>query len=150
EHKQTTEAQRAQRDSRRPRPHLLAFASVRNYDRHLFCISGACPARSTASGPAEIRHAEQLASGPNFIERTLSSDPPARLKGSAVVNEVTRLLSALEQGDPHAAEELLPLVYDELRTLAAQRLDHEQPGQTLQATDLVHEAYLRLVGGPAA
>src|SRR5438132_946713 len=59
--------------------------------------------------------------------------------------EVTRILSAIEQGDPHAAEELLPLVYDELRKLAAQRLTQEKPGQTLQATALVHEAYLRLV-----
>jgi len=60
--------------------------------------------------------------------------------------EVTRILSAIEQGDPQAAEELLPLVYDELRRLAAQRLAEEKPGQTLQATALVHEAYLRLVG----
>jgi len=59
--------------------------------------------------------------------------------------EVTRILSAIEHGDPHAAEQLLPLVYDELRRLAAERLSHEQPGQTLQATALVHEAYLRLV-----
>ena len=58
---------------------------------------------------------------------------------------VTRILSAIEQGDPHAAEQLLPLVYDELRKLAAQRLANEKPGQTLQATALVHEAYLRLV-----
>jgi RNA polymerase sigma factor (TIGR02999 family) len=61
------------------------------------------------------------------------------------MNDVTRILSAVEQGDPHAAEQLLPLVYDELRALAARRLAHEQPGQTLQATALVHEAYLRLV-----
>lgn len=61
------------------------------------------------------------------------------------MSEVTRILSALEQGDPHAANELLPLVYDELRKLAAQKLVHEKPGQTLQATALVHEAYLRLV-----
>src|SRR5437763_2489514 len=61
------------------------------------------------------------------------------------MNEVTRILSAIEQGDAHAAERLLPLVYDELRTLAAQRLAQERPGQTLQATELVHEAYLRLV-----
>jgi RNA polymerase sigma factor (TIGR02999 family) len=61
------------------------------------------------------------------------------------MNEVTRILSAIEQGDLHAAEQLLPLVYDELRKLAAQRLAQEQPGQTLQATALVHEAYLRLV-----
>jgi RNA polymerase sigma factor (TIGR02999 family) len=63
------------------------------------------------------------------------------------MNEVTRILSAVEQGDPHAAEQLLPLVYSELRKLAAQRLAQEMPGQTLQATALVHEAYLRLVGG---
>jgi RNA polymerase sigma factor (TIGR02999 family) len=63
------------------------------------------------------------------------------------VSEATRILAAVDQGDPHAAEQLLPLVYDELRTLAAARLHHEQPGQTLQATALVHEAYLRLVGG---
>src|SRR3972149_4244123 len=62
------------------------------------------------------------------------------------MSEVTRILSAIEQGDPHAAEQLLPLVYDELRQLAAARLDHEQPGQTLQAPALGHEAYLRLVG----
>jgi RNA polymerase sigma factor (TIGR02999 family) len=62
------------------------------------------------------------------------------------MSEVTRILSAIEQGDPHAAEQLLPLVYDELRKLAAQRLVQEKPGQTLQATALVHEAYLRLIG----
>src|SRR6059036_3543918 len=61
------------------------------------------------------------------------------------MTEVTRILSAIEQGDPHAAAQLLPLVYDELRQLAARRLAQEQPGQTLQATALVHEAYLRLV-----
>ena len=62
------------------------------------------------------------------------------------MSDVTRILSAVEQGDPHAAEQLLPLVYEELRKLAAQRLSREKPGQTLQATALVHEAYLRLVG----
>ena len=61
------------------------------------------------------------------------------------MNEVTRVLSAIEQGDAQAAEQLLPLVYDELRKLAAQKLAQEKPGQTLQATALVHEAYLRLV-----
>ena len=61
------------------------------------------------------------------------------------MSDVTRILSAIEQGDPHAAEQLLPLVYDELRKLAAQKLAQEKPGQTLQATALVHEAYLRLV-----
>ena len=63
------------------------------------------------------------------------------------MSDVTRILSAIEQGDPKAAEQLLPLVYDELRKLAAQRLAQEKPGQTLQATALVHEAYLRLVDG---
>lgn len=62
------------------------------------------------------------------------------------MNDVTRILSAIEQGDAGASERLLPLVYDELRKLAAQRLAREKPGQTLQATALVHEAYLRLVG----
>ncbi len=62
------------------------------------------------------------------------------------MNEVTRILSALERGQAGAAERLLPLVYEQLRNLAAQRLAEEQPGQTLQATALVHEAYLRLVG----
>jgi RNA polymerase sigma factor (TIGR02999 family) len=61
------------------------------------------------------------------------------------MTDVTRILSAIERGDRHAAEQLLPLVYDELRKLAAQRLAQEKPGQTLQATALVHEAYLRLV-----
>jgi RNA polymerase sigma factor (TIGR02999 family) len=61
------------------------------------------------------------------------------------MSEVTRILFAIEQGDPHAAEQLLPLVYDELRKLAAQKLAQERPGQTLQATALVHDAYLRLV-----
>ena len=66
------------------------------------------------------------------------------------MSDVTRILSAIEHGDPHAAEQLLPLVYDALRQLAAQRLAQEKPGQTLQATALVHEAYLRLVGGQTA
>jgi RNA polymerase sigma factor (TIGR02999 family) len=62
------------------------------------------------------------------------------------MTDLTRILSAIESGDPDAAEQLLPLVYDELRKLAARKLAHEKPGQTLQATALVHEAYLRLVG----
>jgi RNA polymerase sigma factor (TIGR02999 family) len=61
------------------------------------------------------------------------------------MTEVTRILSAIEQGEPRAAEQLLPLVYEELRRLAAQKLAREKPGQTLDATALVHEAYLRLV-----
>jgi RNA polymerase sigma factor (TIGR02999 family) len=62
---------------------------------------------------------------------------------------VTQILASIEQGDPHAAEQLLPLVYDELRRLAAQKMAHEQPGQTLEATALVHEAYARLITGCA-
>ncbi len=62
------------------------------------------------------------------------------------MNDITRILSAIEHGDPSAAEQLLPLVYEELRKLAAQKLAREKPGQTLEPTALVHEAYLRLVG----
>src|SRR5256885_9721720 len=65
------------------------------------------------------------------------------------MNEVTHILAAVERGDPHAAEQLLPLVYEELHRLAAQKLAGEKPGQTLQPTALVHEAYLRLVGTSA-
>ena len=66
------------------------------------------------------------------------------------MSDVTRILDAIEQGDPHAAGQLLPLVYDELRRLAAQKMAREAPSQTLEATALVHEAYLRLVGGDDA
>src|SRR5713101_7051627 len=62
-----------------------------------------------------------------------------------IMTEVTRILEQIQQGDPNAADQLLPLVYDELRKLAAQKMVQEKPGQTLQATALVHEAYLRLV-----
>ncbi len=70
----------------------------------------------------------------------------ARFGYADFMSDVTRILAAIEQGDAHAAELLLPLVYEELRRLAAQKMAQEQPGQTLQATALVHEAYLRLVG----
>jgi RNA polymerase sigma factor (TIGR02999 family) len=73
------------------------------------------------------------------------SGKPAVLGTGSAMSEVTRILSAIEGGDPGAAEQLLPLVYDELRRLAAQKLAHEKPGQTLEATALVHEAYVRLV-----
>src|SRR5262245_33319602 len=66
------------------------------------------------------------------------------------MSDVTRILSQIDSGDLAAAEQLLPLVYDELRKLAAAKLAHEKPGQTLQATALVHEAYLRLVGSSAS
>src|SRR5215467_2210923 len=72
-------------------------------------------------------------------ERSPSSSPVPPM------HEVTHILSALDQGDPSAAERLLPLVYDELRRLASEKLAREMPGQTLQATALVHEAYVRLV-----
>ena len=76
-----------------------------------------------------------------------SDDPDgSRLLAMDSTPQGAVLLSAIEQGDQHAAEQLLPLVYDELRQLAAQKLAQEKPGQTLQATALVHEAYLRLVG----
>ena len=84
--------------------------------------------------------------------RASPSSRRRRTRRTSAMNDVTRILSAIEQGDPQAAEQLLPLVYDELRKLAARRLAQEKPGQTLQATALVHEAYLRLVGrgrGPA-
>src|SRR5215470_13546355 len=76
--------------------------------------------------------------------------PPSESNRSArgrlpKMTDVTRILSAIEHGDPHAAEQLLPLVYDELRKMAAQKLLQEKPGQTLDATALVHEAYLRLM-----
>ena len=70
---------------------------------------------------------------------------PRAVLPSLPMSEITQILCAIEQGDPRAAEQLLPLVYDELRKLAAQKLAQEKPGQTLQATALVHEAYLRLV-----
>ena len=66
------------------------------------------------------------------------------------MSDVTRILSAIEEGDPQASAQLLPLVYEEMRRLAAQKMARESPGQTLQATALVHEAYLRLVGEGAA
>ena len=64
------------------------------------------------------------------------------------MSDVTQILNAIDAGDPHAADRLLPLMYEELRQLAAQKLAHEKPGQTLEATALVHEAYLRLVASP--
>ena len=78
-------------------------------------------------------------SGEDETRRRLSLTVPP-------MTDITRILSAIEEGDPKASEQLLPLVYEELRKLAAQRLAREAPGQTLQATALVHEAYLRLIG----
>jgi len=89
---------------------------------------------------------ERIADRPDEWFASIQGGPLRRgiLNGMA---DVTQILAAIEQGDPHAPEQLLPLVYDELRRLAAEKLAHEQPGQTLQATALVHEAYLRLLGG---
>jgi len=89
------------------------------------------PRRSTSPHPAPVLR-EDVPLGPSSLS-------------VKAMSEMTRILSAIEQGDPHAAEQLMPLVYQELRALAAQRLAQEAPGQTLQATALVHEAYLRLV-----
>src|SRR5205814_3536269 len=79
---------------------------------------------------------------PTLVPRLQVSSPTVILD---LMTEVTRILGAIDQGDPHAAEQLLPLIYDELRQLASQKLAHEKLGQTLDATALVHEAYLRLV-----
>jgi hypothetical protein len=98
------------------------------------------PRREAVRGNlAELR----VAWHPMRFAASLSSAPRAVI--FAGMSEVTRILSAVEQGDPHAADHLWRLVYDELRRLAAQKLAREKPGQTLDATALVHEAYLRLV-----
>src|SRR5262245_11283839 len=94
--------------------------------------NSASDARSTPPKRASLRPP------PSETNRT----PRGRLPR---MTDVTRILSAIEQGDPHAADQLLPLVYDELRRLATQQMAQEKPGQTLDATALVHEAYLRLV-----
>src|SRR4029077_10382312 len=94
---------------------------------------------------------DALPLGPGGVPVTQGTRSSAASLGSvgpgigAAMNDVTRILSAIEHGDPKAAEGLLPLVYDELRRLAARKLADEKPGQTLQATALVHEAYVRLV-----
>src|SRR5246500_4823 len=82
-----------------------------------------------------------------MLPRPGSERPLRAAAATPSMNDVTHILSAIERGDPEAADQLLPLVYDELRKLAAQRLAHEAPGPTLEAKALVHEAYLRLVGG---
>src|SRR5262249_4924769 len=113
-----------------------------------------CPGlhAGAVGGRSDCRHARPQPSWPAVPQRR--GTPAARATGTArgtqTMDGITRVLNAIEQGDPHAAEQLLPLVYDELRKLAAQRLAQEKPGQTLQATALVHEAYLRLVDTPTA
>jgi RNA polymerase sigma factor (TIGR02999 family) len=108
------------------------------------------PAKHLSDSPS---FRTKFGSFPAFLaERVAGNSPPKLLQswalsriGGATMNNVTQILSQVEQGDPSAAEQLLPLVYDELRKLAATNLAKEKPGQTLQATALVHEAYLRLV-----
>src|SRR5207249_9851572 len=96
----------------------------------------------TPPHPAGARRATGIFHTAAFRARTC---PPPRGGYPEGMNDVSRVLSAIEGGDSRAAEQLLPLVYDELRWLAAQRMARESPGQTLAATALVHEAYLRLV-----
>jgi RNA polymerase sigma factor (TIGR02999 family) len=105
----------------------------------------ALPSQPFASpGPGEFgRKFEDLGLGGWYTPRLFARSFSVRRGPS--MSDVTRILSAIEQGDPHAAEQLLLIVYDELRHLAAQKLAQERPGQTLQATALVHEAYLRLM-----
>src|SRR5262249_28733836 len=81
---------------------------------------------------------------PSTIVRFIACPVPGERLPSLLMSEVTQILHAIEKGDPQAAEKLLPLVYDELRKLAARKLKGEKPGQTLQPTALVHEAYLKL------
>src|SRR5262245_43311095 len=95
-------------------------------------------------------HAGRDGTPPSDGARVPIGDAAGRPSEALSMDEVTRILSAAEHGDPQAAEQLLPLVYDELRKLAAQRLAQEKPGQTLDATALVHEAYLRLVDADLA
>jgi RNA polymerase sigma factor (TIGR02999 family) len=94
-------------------------------------------------GPERLSWLKRDGSGHWQRVESTAADPPERDK---VMSEVTRNLSAVEQGDPHATRQLLPMVYEELRQLAAVQMAREKPGQTLDATALVHEAYLRLVG----
>src|SRR5206468_1968817 len=116
--------------------------------------AGILVARLRGNTRAPMAHPSSCPSRPMTPTPVQESGPDVPLRPSSLLvapmTEVTRLLSALEGGDPHAAAQLLPLVYDELRKLAAQKLAHEAPGQTLQATALVHEAYLRLVGAEEA
>jgi RNA polymerase sigma factor (TIGR02999 family) len=124
----------------------LASDSARKYDNGLLFFPGAFHTSKRFFGIGRHQPSELLV--PDADSRP--SDFQAPLNGSAPVNGVTQILCAIEQGDAHAAEKLLPLVYDALRQLAAQKLAQEKPGQTLQATALVHEAYLRLVDGERA
>src|SRR5205085_201795 len=102
------------------------------------------------AGPSQARHrpgARSVRRGKSACQKPAETSPAGPRRVCSVgMPDVTRILDALAGGDPRAADELLPVVYAELRRLAAQKLAHEKPGQTLDATALVHEAYLRLVG----
>src|SRR5262249_8140806 len=106
------------------------------------------PSASEAAASRRGQRPGGFSSAPFLVTVLAAGYTPRHRKFSLAVppmSDVTRILSAIERGDPHAAAQLLPLVYEELRQLAAQKLAQEKPGQTLQATALVHEAYLRLV-----
>jgi RNA polymerase sigma factor (TIGR02999 family) len=120
-----------------------------DWERELFFVAGTKTRRarryplSRPVGEAILRYLKEVR--PRSLHRNLflTVYPPFR-----PMTDVTRILSAIEEGDPQAADQLLPLVYEELRKLAAQKMAQEKPGQTLQATALVHEAYVRLVSSP--
>jgi RNA polymerase sigma factor (TIGR02999 family) len=126
---------------------LLARAGSRGGRRRSRCGPPKQGRPRPRGGPSPACRGRRRSCGFRASQRVYSSPPPrpTTLRGLAM-SEVSHLLAAIEQGDPHAADQLLPLVYDELRRLAARQLAQEKPGQTLQATALVHEAYLRLVG----
>src|SRR3982751_1702898 len=110
-------------------------------------LSGAVPGvvmtpRRVRSGSLPFKARTTIKTHLPRADRARADQPPT----GAPMGEVTRILDAIGRGEPHAADQLLPLIYDELRQLAAQRLAREAPGQTLDATALVHEAYLRVVG----
>jgi RNA polymerase sigma factor (TIGR02999 family) len=114
-----------------------------------------CPPSAFTSVLIPTSHSRRSTTCPALVDKGWVSQDGTRVFGerrryNVTVSDVTRILSQIESGDPSAAEQLLPLVYDELRKLAAARLAQEKPGQTLQATALVHDAYLRLVDGQNA
>jgi RNA polymerase sigma factor (TIGR02999 family) len=107
------------------------------------CSTFGCVDRAVTVGGFEVVFESSLVFLYNSVTPCGSPNP------GITMTDVTRILNAIEQGDIKATDELLPLVYEELRHLAARKLSHEQPGQTLQATALVHEAYIRLMGSEA-
>src|SRR5688500_13981364 len=117
-------------------------------DNHISAKTGAATPRILNFDPLRCAGnpaAPSRGVAPKSVGRTFKPLLPASGAGYTGRHDVSRILSAIDQGDPHAAGQLLPLVYNELRKLAAQKMAQEKPGQTLQPTALVHEAYLRLV-----